>query len=199
MGHKEQLIEGAKKCLAERGFLGTTARDIVAASGTNLASIGYHFGSKENLLTVALVEAMGEWGDEVERVLSHATDASPMQRLESMWAGLIESFQAHPELWLSSFEIGPLLNRMPQLREQLAEANAAARRGLVSLFLGVPEDELDEAVVHTTGSFLLAMIPGLFSQWLVDPGRAPSAIDLADGLRRIMGVAQGSSRTRHAK
>ncbi|TDC54322.1 TetR family transcriptional regulator [Actinomadura sp. KC345] len=28
-----------------------TARDIAAASGAHLASIGYHFGSKDNLLT----------------------------------------------------------------------------------------------------------------------------------------------------
>ena len=33
--------------------LGKTARDIVAASGANLASIGYHFGSKEALLSAA--------------------------------------------------------------------------------------------------------------------------------------------------
>ena len=41
MGHREDLLEGAKRCLYEKGYARTTARDIVAASGTNLASIGY--------------------------------------------------------------------------------------------------------------------------------------------------------------
>ena len=65
MGNREKLLAGAKRCIQEKGFARTTARDLVAASGTNLASIGYHFGSKEALLTQALVEELGEWGDQV--------------------------------------------------------------------------------------------------------------------------------------
>ena len=57
MGHKDDLLDGAKRCLYEKGYARTTARDIVAASGTNLASIGYHYGSKENLLNAALMSA----------------------------------------------------------------------------------------------------------------------------------------------
>ncbi|MGH3839469.1 MAG: TetR family transcriptional regulator, partial [Pseudonocardiaceae bacterium] len=41
MGHREALLDGARRCLLERGYARTTARDLVAASGTNLASIGY--------------------------------------------------------------------------------------------------------------------------------------------------------------
>ena len=37
-------------CLREKGYAHTTARDIVAASSTNLASIGYHYGSTKALL-----------------------------------------------------------------------------------------------------------------------------------------------------
>jgi len=53
MGHKEDLLEGAQRCLLAKGFVRTTARDIVAESGTNLASIGYHYGSKDALLVQA--------------------------------------------------------------------------------------------------------------------------------------------------
>ncbi|WP_249044824.1 helix-turn-helix domain-containing protein [Crossiella equi] len=66
MGHREDLLAGAKRCLFERGYARTTARDIVAASGTNLASIGYHFGSKEALMTQALIEALTESTAEAE-------------------------------------------------------------------------------------------------------------------------------------
>ena len=55
MGHKEDLLAGAKKCLVELGYAKTTARDSVKASHTNLASIGYHFGSKDALLTQAMM------------------------------------------------------------------------------------------------------------------------------------------------
>nr|WP_199834432.1 TetR family transcriptional regulator [Streptomyces sp. NRRL F-5755] len=47
MGHREDLWEGAKRCLLDKGYARTTARDIVAASGADLASIGCHYGPKE--------------------------------------------------------------------------------------------------------------------------------------------------------
>ncbi|BFO15591.1 hypothetical protein SHKM778_19790 [Streptomyces sp. KM77-8] len=62
MGHREDLLEGAKRCLLAKGFVHTTARDIVRESKTNLASIGYHYGSKDALLAqayISLVEGMG--------------------------------------------------------------------------------------------------------------------------------------------
>src|SRR5687767_6688051 len=55
ISHREDLIEGAIKCLRTKGYARTTARDIAAASGAGLASIGYHFGSKDALLAKALL------------------------------------------------------------------------------------------------------------------------------------------------
>ena len=46
MGHREQLLAAARTLLETRGYAHITARDLVAESDTNLASIGYHFGSK---------------------------------------------------------------------------------------------------------------------------------------------------------
>ncbi|MDA0568050.1 TetR/AcrR family transcriptional regulator [Streptomonospora sp. S1-112] len=66
MGHREDLLAAAKRCLRERGYARVTARDLVAESGTNLASIGYHFGSKDELLSAALIEMVGDWADALE-------------------------------------------------------------------------------------------------------------------------------------
>jgi len=59
MGNREELLVGAKRCLREKGLSRTTARDLSAASGVSLAAIGYHFGSKEALLSQAMIEATG--------------------------------------------------------------------------------------------------------------------------------------------
>ena len=48
--HRDALLDAAKSLLRERDYGNITARDLVAASNTNLGSIGYHFGSKEALL-----------------------------------------------------------------------------------------------------------------------------------------------------
>jgi AcrR family transcriptional regulator len=183
VGHREQLLEGAKKCLIERGYASTTARDIVAASGTNLASIGYHFGSKDALLTEAMISSLGEWGDEVESVLAEARQADPLARIEAMWAGLMNSFAAQPGLWLSSFEIARVAVNNPVLRKQLADAYALARIGLAQIFLG--EHEADDETMNNVGSLIMSTFPGIFGQWCMDPEATPDAAALASGLKRI--------------
>lgn len=46
---KEQIISVAERLFAERGFAGTTLRNVVSEAGVNLAAVHYHFGSKEDL------------------------------------------------------------------------------------------------------------------------------------------------------
>jgi AcrR family transcriptional regulator len=46
---KRELLTAAQKLFAERGFRGTSIRDIATESGSNTAAVNYHFGSKENL------------------------------------------------------------------------------------------------------------------------------------------------------
>jgi AcrR family transcriptional regulator len=188
MGHRERLLAGAKRCLYERGYGRTTARDIVAASGTNLASIGYHFGSKEALLNAAMIEAIDEWGEEVGRILATDSDVEgdPMERFEAVWTRLIESFEVHRPLLVASFEAFAPAQRSPELREQLADGQEEGRYGLAALFQKIDESTVDERAARTVGSFYVALLSGLIAQWLVDPARAPSGRDLAEGLRTIL-------------
>ena len=52
---KELILNAAENLFANAGFQATSMRDITGAAGVNLASVNYHFGSKDALLT-ALVE-----------------------------------------------------------------------------------------------------------------------------------------------
>lgn len=193
MGHKEQLLEGAKRCLAEKGYARTTARDIVAASGANLASIGYHYGSKEALLNAAMVSAVADFTDRVLSRHPRRADASPFEAFEEFFGGLLGSFdQARPTLH-NSMEAYIEAAHSDALREQLAEAHELARRGLASEILGVPEGELDERQVRTLGSLLLALYPGLMVQFLIDPERAPTGSELTEGLRMLIAGSDASS------
>jgi AcrR family transcriptional regulator len=197
MGNREKLLAGAKRCIHEKGFARTTARDLVAASGTNLASIGYHFGSKEALLTQALVEELGElvekqgeWSDELACVLSAAAEGGPLQRLESMWTRVIESFSTHRALWFASFQAFAEAERSPELRQMLAAGYEIARPWMVAMFLGTDENTVDQRTARTTGSFLLALQAGLAAQWLLDPAHSPSGHDVADALRMVLAAVE---------
>jgi AcrR family transcriptional regulator len=189
MGHREQLLEGAKRCLLEKGFARTTARDIVAVSNTNLGSIGYHFGTKDALMNAALVQATEDWGSELGRTLAANADpgATPLQRFESTWTRVIALFEEHRQLWVAQFEIFSHLQHSPEMRPYFSAAQETARRGLATLLQLIDPDS-DEHSVRSVGSFALAMLTGVIAQWLVDPEKAPSGKDLADAIRAVAGA-----------
>ncbi|TCO53682.1 TetR/AcrR family transcriptional regulator [Actinocrispum wychmicini] len=189
MGHREQLLEGAKRCLLEKGFARTTARDIVAASNTNLGSIGYHFGTKDALMNAALVQATEEWGNELGQTLAASAnpDDTPLDRFEAVWTRVICMFEEHRELWVAQFEIFSHLQHSPEMRPYFSAAQETARRGLATL-LQLIDPTADEHSVRSAGSFALAMLTGVIAQWLVDPDKAPDGKDLADAIRAIAGL-----------
>ena len=193
MGHREDLLAGAKRCLYQRGYAHTTARDIVKESGTNLASIGYHFGSMKALLNAAMMQAIEEWSEEIGRALAADAEptADPLARFEAVWARVIESFGAHRQLWTATLEVTVQAEHSPELRAFLAEAVQEGRLGLAVLFqnTGAP---VDEHSARTIGSFYQALMTGVVTQWLIDPQRAPSARDLVEALRIITGSLQAT-------
>lgn len=49
MGKKEEILEKATRLFAEKGYAGTSVRDLAADVGINIAMVNYYFGSKEKL------------------------------------------------------------------------------------------------------------------------------------------------------
>lgn len=47
---REQILQAAEQLFADKGFDGTSVRDIAHEANVNLAMISYYFGSKEKLL-----------------------------------------------------------------------------------------------------------------------------------------------------
>ncbi|MBK3641688.1 MULTISPECIES: TetR/AcrR family transcriptional regulator [Streptomyces] len=184
MGHREDLLEGAKRCLLEKGFLRTTARDIVKESGTNLASIGYHYGSKDALLAqayIALVEDLSFEGDA-------GIEGAPgsLERFREVWSNIVDSMREPGSMWRLSMEIMGMGDRLPEVREQLSRAQREGGRGLVSLLQGVPEEQVSDETADSLGRFYMTLMSGLISQWTFDPKTAPDADSLTDGLRQVI-------------
>jgi AcrR family transcriptional regulator len=187
MGNREALLAGAKRCLIEKGYARTTARDIAAASGVSLAAIGYHFGSKDALMNQAIYEFVGEWGDELERALSAegALDAEPLQRFESIMERTIASFGGPARgMWAAQLELMDPMQQNQELRTFLARVQRDAASGLPELFLGIDAAQDPEAA-RTAGSILHALLIGIIVKWFMDPKQALSAQELTEGLRII--------------
>ncbi|MDF1553557.1 MAG: CerR family C-terminal domain-containing protein [Deferrisomatales bacterium] len=48
-GTRERLLAAAERLFTERGYDGTSVRDVTEAGGANVAAVNYHFGGKERL------------------------------------------------------------------------------------------------------------------------------------------------------
>lgn len=159
MGNREDLLQGAKRCLVERGWANTTVRDIAAAAGVSHAAIGYHFGSRERLLVQALLEEL----DELDARM--APEGEPAM---DRWRAVIESFTTDKALWTSHLEAIVQAQRNDELRARLAEGQQRAR-------------------AEMGGSVALAVVLGLMIQTLIDPESAPTAAEAVAELRELAG------------
>jgi AcrR family transcriptional regulator len=117
----ERLIAGTLSVLKGKGLGGTTSREIARASGVNLAGITYHFGSKEELVSQTLLQAIRGWVEPALEILRQ--DLHPALRMIGAIQALQDSFERAREV-------------LPVYLEALVQAPRAdtLRRGVEELF-----------------------------------------------------------------
>ena len=189
MSQREDLLEGAKKCLVEKGYSRTTARDIAAASGAHLASIGYHFGSKDNLMNTAVIEASSDWGDAFEAAVRGAGGRTPHERFRHLIQSVLASIPDQTPLLVASTQALAQVPFDAEVREQLRVAHEQARVSLAALVLGVAEEDVDAATAAGLGSVVYGLVCGYVMQAVVDPDSLPTTEQAAAGIMALAGTA----------
>ncbi|HVM98865.1 MAG TPA: TetR/AcrR family transcriptional regulator [Caulobacteraceae bacterium] len=71
---KAQVLAAAERLFALNGFQNVSVRDITAEAGVNLASVNYHFGSKDQLLFEIFRRRTAELNRDRARMLHETTD-----------------------------------------------------------------------------------------------------------------------------
>jgi AcrR family transcriptional regulator len=185
MGNRDDLLDAATRCLYEKGYGRTTARDIATSAGVSLAAIGYHYGTKEALLNAALRRALEAWGDDLEAALAAGrTTGTPAERFSAAWSGVLRSFAVNRALWSVQFEVLGQIDRDPDLRRTFVEAGRQARLALVDLF-GDAGTGADEPRRLALGALYQAMLAGTAALWLADPDSPPKAADTLAAIRAL--------------
>jgi AcrR family transcriptional regulator len=185
MSQREDLLAAAKHLLVEKGYHRTTARDIASASGSHLASIGYHFGSKDALMSAAALAAQGEWGDAIDTAVEAAGSAGPAERLRICVDQLLAAMAGQREVLVASVQTYAQAEFEDELRSALLDGTRDARASLAGLLLDLPAADLDPEVVRGTGSVIHALIAGLTLQAFLDPDSLPSGEQVVDAVRAI--------------
>lgn len=79
---RELVLNAALECIVERGYHGTSIRDIAARTGTTSAAMYYHFASKQEILSALMDRALSEALAATRTALDSA-GADPSDRLSS--------------------------------------------------------------------------------------------------------------------
>jgi AcrR family transcriptional regulator len=78
---KQKILDAAERLIAEQGYAATSLRQIIAEAGVNVASVHYHFGSKEDLLNELVARKADPVNEKrlelLERAVAEASPGTP--------------------------------------------------------------------------------------------------------------------------
>lgn len=184
MGHRDALLTAARQLILEKGFASTTARDLVAASGTNLGSIGYHFGSTEALLNQALETLFDEWMELLVRAAFAEAKASPAERVGAVWTATLSTLDEHRALVRAFVEALAHAERSPAFRDLMRDHYRRSQRAVAQLVEAALEEDVVAAGADpmVLALFLIAVFDGLAVQFRMSPEDTPSGEQLLSAL-----------------
>ncbi|GAA1834757.1 hypothetical protein GCM10009836_11350 [Pseudonocardia ailaonensis] len=155
MDVRTRILEAAVECLSAVGFDGTSLSEVAERAGVSRPTVYRHFGSREKLVSEALLQLSGRI---VERIWESAQGATSAAELvvETTLRARYE-FRTQPALSPIAF---PERATFSLARASLsAEALAMTRRFLAPVLEFEPDlaDDLDE-IAETVIRFLLSLV-----------------------------------------
>jgi AcrR family transcriptional regulator len=124
-GGREAITRAARESFAERGYHGTSIRDIARGAGLSLSALYHWHAGKQDLLAALISDSIEEYFRRCDDALREAGD-DPAARLAALMRATVEyrvSRQVESTIAASEWR-----NLDPAHRERLAERRAAASR-----------------------------------------------------------------------
>lgn len=121
------ILQVAEKLFAEKGFDGTSIRNISKEAGINIAMVSYYFGSKEKLLERLIYFRTSDLKLKLEMLQKEAV--SPIEKIEKFIALYIQKIDSNRDMHkILHFEISSNKRAM-----DLKAFHAIKKKNLVSL------------------------------------------------------------------
>ncbi len=177
--HRTRLLHAARTLLREREYANITARDLVAASNTNLGSIGYHFGSKEALLNEAIGLALEDWAEAIGSAIRSEDRTGLPALMASSLRVVLDEYDSIRPYYLAFIEALARSARSPKLREQLATHYNRQRDRVAGWIAESLTDTLEHDEARHLASLLIGTADGMLIQSFIDAKDTPSSSELA--------------------
>ncbi|RKT01585.1 TetR/AcrR family transcriptional regulator [Chryseobacterium defluvii] len=137
---EENILFAAEKLFAEKGFEGTSTREIAKAAQVNISMISYYFGSKEKLYEKLVEYRMNE-GQFFSKDILERTDINEWEKIEK----IVEQFTGRVRNHKCFYRImqrEQLYTENPQIVEFLKQT----KMGFITMYSRVLESGLKKGI-----------------------------------------------------
>lgn len=111
---RQRIIQAAGPIFAQKGFDGTTIREICRKAGVNVAAVNYHFGGKAELYRETVAAAHPAKFTQKPAQLSWPPGTPPQQKLRDFIRTMLERvLQIDPNSWQEELLLREVLNPTP--------------------------------------------------------------------------------------
>ncbi|WP_373893083.1 forespore capture DNA-binding protein RefZ [Virgibacillus natechei] len=98
---KQKVIDAASSLFFQKGFSGTSVRDIAEKASVNVSLISYYFKSKQGLLEYAVTQYYEAYLRTMEETLEETESLTPLEKLKELISVIIQYKQRNHQF--SSF------------------------------------------------------------------------------------------------
>lgn len=95
---KQKVVDAASTLFYQKGFHGTSVRDIAQKASVNVSLISYYFKGKQGLLEYAVTTYYEQFFNCVEKILREVEHKSPLEKMKKLTETIIHYRQQQYEL-----------------------------------------------------------------------------------------------------
>ena len=165
---KQRIIFQTIELIENVGIPNLTIRKIAEAAGVNVAAVNYHFGSKEQLVEIAMNSTLQESFVNNINDYEGLWQTDPKQALQSFLEHTLQGAINYPNLTKAHFAKIFSQNDYQQITVTELNNFLSKFRNLISSVLRSEEDEKNRLAVVQVFSVILmtGMMPELFNSFL---------------------------------
>jgi TetR/AcrR family transcriptional repressor of nem operon len=174
---RDELVLAAYREIANNGFEGLRTREVAGVVGVNIATLHYHFRTKEDLIRGVVGHAMARFQSTL------AASGTSAGRLRSHFRGLRRLSREEPELFAVMGELMLRSARDRGLAEIVRKTNEYWHGTLRSLIRGARDEGEVPRGIDPDGmaAVIVATLKGVY----LLPGKSAPTADLEKTLRQL--------------
>lgn len=175
---KTSVLDAARKLLLERGFTGTTTKQIAERCELSEATLFFYFKNKDEIFLSLLFEGIAYWEQGLEEIAQLEMRAE--KKLFRMWQFYQEVREEHPEYYLLSANLArphATKNISSEIKDQIIRRSGANFQRLASLLEEITGRSDGRVMADTLWAAFLGLTVLSESRHNLGTGQHPTTAD----------------------